>query len=155
MKKYYQGKYPCVNISKYKGNHKEIYYRSKWELLVFRWCDLNADVIEWNSEEHVIPYICRTDKKQHRYFVDLYIKYKTGKMVLIEIKPESQSKEPKITKRKKQTTYIAEALTWEKNKSKWEAAHTYCVDRGMSFQVWGEKALLSIGINVSPDRKPK
>ena len=63
MNKFYQGKYQCVNYTKYKGNPKEIYYRSKWELLVFRWCDLNSDVVEWSSEQITIPYICKTDNK--------------------------------------------------------------------------------------------
>ena len=48
-----------------------------------------------------------------------------------------------------------ETLTYQKNISKWEAARIYASDRGMFFQVWGESALKSIGINVNFNRKPK
>lgn len=153
MPKFYQGKFTPTNIAKYKGNYREVYYRSRWELLVFRWCDINDDVTEWSSEEIIIPYVCRTDKKTHRYYVDLYIQFKSGRKFLIEVKPESQSVEPTKTKNKKEKTYLMESLTWMKNKSKWEAAKVYAADRGMYFQVWGEQALASIGINVNPGRK--
>ena len=153
--RYYQGLYAPKNKKKDKGNIDQVFYRSRWELLVFRWCDLNPDVIEWASEETIIPYICNTDKKQHRYFVDLFIKFKSGRKFLIEIKPESQSVEPQPKKGKKTSTFLMETLKKQKNISKWEAARIYASDRGMFFQVWGESALKSIGINVNFNRKPK
>lgn len=155
MTRFYQGTYKPYNVKKYKGNPDNVCYRSRWELLVFRWCDLNDDVVEWSSEETVIPYVCRTDKKVHRYFIDLYVKFKSGRKFLIEIKPESQTVEPKKTKGKRQTTYIMESLTYAKNISKWEAARAYAADRGMYFQVWGEQALKSIGVNVDLKGKKK
>lgn len=153
--RYYQGIYAPKNKKKYIGNLDQVFYRSRWELLVFRWCDLNPDVVEWASEETVIPYICQTDKKQHRYFVDLYLKFKSGRKFLIEIKPESQSTEPKPKKGKKTSTFLMETLTYKKNMSKWETAKQYASDRGMYFQVWGESALKSIGINVNFNKRTK
>lgn len=147
-KRYYQGQYQVLNKTKYKGDFDKVMYRSRWEALTFKWCDLNPDVIEWSSEEIVIPYMCRTDNRQHRYFVDLYLKFKNGKMLLVEIKPEIQIKEPKFNKKKKESTMLNEGLTYLKNISKWDAARAFAHDNGMTFQVWGETALKSIGINI-------
>ena len=63
----YKGKWKPKNIKKYKGDYTKIVYRSLWERNVFRWMDANPDVIEWNSEEIIVPYICGTDRKFHRY----------------------------------------------------------------------------------------
>ncbi len=153
--RYYQGLYSPKNTKKYLGNTDNVIYRSRWELLVFRWCDLNPDVIEWVSEEITIPYICQTDNKQHTYYVDLYIKYKSGKRVLVEVKPEKQGIEPKPSKGKKTSTLLTEALVYQKNISKWTAARKYANINGMHFEVWGETALKSIGINVTETRNPK
>ena len=51
MIRYYQGFYTPKNTKKYLGDADKVIYRSRWELLVFRWCDLNPDIVEWVSEE--------------------------------------------------------------------------------------------------------
>ena len=134
----YSGIYKVKNPKKYRGDFTKVVFRSGWELKVFIWCDNNPDVKEWSSEEVVIPYFYAVDKKYHRYFVDLKIKYKSGKTVLVEIKPEKETELPKVTKTKK---YMTEALTYVKNINKWEAADNYAKDRGWEFQVWTEKTL--------------
>jgi hypothetical protein len=38
--------------------------------------DKDPSIVEWSSEEHVIPYRSPIDNRMHRYFVDFYIKKK-------------------------------------------------------------------------------
>ena len=96
------------------------------------WCDKNAGVLEWGSEEIVIPYISPIDSRRHRYFPDFYIKVKNqyGKIdkYIIEIKPKYQVNGPKPGKRKTKT-YINEVKTYAVNQAKWKAAEEYCLDR--------------------------
>ena len=148
----YSGIYKVKNPKKYKGDFTKVIFRSGWELKVFIWCDNNPDVREWSSEEVVIPYYYAVDKKYHRYFVDLKIKYKSGKVVLVEIKPEKETELPKASKTKK---YMTEALTYVKNMNKWEAAENYAKDRGWEFQVWTENTLQELGLMTKMPGKLK
>lgn len=115
----YSGKYIPADISKYRGDHTKITFRSLWERQVFKWCDTNPHIEWWCSEELIINYVCMTDNKTHRYYPDLVIKYKTGLTCVIEIKPAAQTVKPKVGKTKRKSTYIAESLTYMKNRSKW------------------------------------
>lgn len=139
----YSGKYSPANPKKYKGNPTEIYYRSLWELKFMKWCDCNSNVLEWGSEEIVVPYKSPLDGKYHRYFVDFYIKVNTAKGIkkyLIEIKPKKQTIEPKVQQRKTKR-YVQEVTTYIKNIAKWEAAKEYCEDRRMEFLILTEEHL--------------
>jgi hypothetical protein len=40
------------------------------------YCDSSASIIEWGSEEIIIPYLSPWDGKKHRYYPDFYIKVK-------------------------------------------------------------------------------
>ena len=71
----YSGKYRPTNSKKYRGNIDKIYYRSLWERKFMVYCDRNEKIIEWGSEEVVIPYRSPIDGKLHRYFPDFYIKF--------------------------------------------------------------------------------
>ena len=103
MRQYYQGKYKVKNYQKYKGDPTNVIYRSSWELKFLKYCDLNDNVLEFGSEEVIVPYMSPLDNRIHRYFPDFYIKVreKNGKIkkYLIEIKPKKQvigpSKNPK------------------------------------------------------------
>lgn len=145
--KTYKGKYRVKNIKKYEGDPTKCIFRSLWERQAFRWLDEHPKVIKWSSEEVIVPYKCKTDGKMHRYYTDLKIKMADGKTYLIEIKPEAQTKEPKVRSRKTKK-YINEVLTYVKNQSKWEAAQEYCENRGWVFQVWTESTLKSFGIKL-------
>lgn len=142
-KQYYQGKYKPKHPNKYDGDPTNIIYRSSWELKFCNWCDYNPNVIQWSSEEVVIPYLCCTDNKVHRYYVDFKIQVKDKsnqiKTYLVEIKPQSQTQEPK--KRKKTKKYIQEVMLYGKNTSKWKAAQEYCKDRGWHFKIITEQEL--------------
>jgi hypothetical protein len=144
-RQYYQGKYPIQNYMKYRGNPTEIYYRSGWELKFMVYCDRNPNIVEWNSEETVIPYLSPVDDKIHRYFVDFWIKVKiqdgSVREFLVEIKPKAQTKEPKLRK-KKTRRFLSEALTYETNQAKWASARVYCAKHGMEFLILTEDDLL-------------
>jgi hypothetical protein len=122
-------------------------FRSLWERQAFRWLDEHPKVVKWSSEEVVVPYKCKTDGKMHRYYTDLKIKLSDGKTYIIEIKPEAQTKEPKVRSRKTKK-YINEVMTYVKNQSKWEAAREYCDSRGWVFQIWTERTMKSFGIKL-------
>ena len=105
---------------------------------------LNENILEWGSEEIIIPYRSPVDGKVHRYFPDFYIKVResTGytKKYIIEIKPKKQTAPPK--KPKRQTSgYLREAYEYAKNQAKWEAASEWCKDRSYIFKVFTEKEL--------------
>lgn len=143
MVKYYQGIYKPINPSKYQGDPTQIVFRSGWERKFMVWCDHNSAILSWSSEETVIPYMCPTDNKWHRYFVDAKITVQTSTGVrtyLVEIKPFKQTQPPSVPKRKTQQ-YITEVMTWGKNSAKWKAAREYCKDRNWEFKIITEKEL--------------
>jgi len=143
----YKGRYTPKNKHKYVGDSTKVVYRSLWERNTFRWLDANEDITAWGSEEIVVPYVCGTDNKVHRYFVDLFFKTQDGKTYLIEIKPKKELTPPK-NPGKRTRKYIQESLTYVKNQSKWKAATEFALDRGMIFQVWTEDTLKSMGISI-------
>ena len=143
----YSGLYKAKNVSKYKGDHANIIYRSLWEKAVFQWCDKNPKVKGWSSEEIVVPYYYDVDKKYHKYYVDVKIVFE-DKTLLVEIKPEKETVPPVGAKRTKR--YITEGLTYVKNMNKWEAADSYAKDRGWEFQVWTEKTLQEMKLLSKP-----
>ena len=142
----YKGRYKVKNPSKYKGNPTQVIFRSLWERQVFRWCDENSSVLQWSSEEIIIPYRCKTDKRLHRYYPDVYIKTK-DREYLIEIKPKKETVPPR-DRSKKTKTYLNEVMTYIKNTSKWDAAKEYCADRGFIFDIWTEDTLKKMGIKL-------
>mgnify|MGYP000084232538 FL=1 len=139
----YSGKFKIKNLSKYKGDFDNIIYRSLWEKNVFKWCDDNPKVKAWSSEETIIPYYYEADKKYHRYFPDVKIVLE-NKTILVEIKPAVQTEPPTGPRRTKR--YISEGYTYVKNMNKWEAAKSFCKDRGWEFQIWTENTLQNMGL---------
>lgn len=144
MAKYKQGLFTPKFPEKYRGDVHHIVFRSSWEQRFFVWCDLNASVIEWSSEEIVIPYICETDGKRHRYFLDAHVKIKNKRgeveLYLVEIKPMAQTLPPKYPG-KQTKRYLAEAETFIKNQSKWKAAKSFAEKNNANFIILTEKEL--------------
>ena len=134
-----RGKYFPQKPNKYKGDYRNIVYRSGWELKFMKFCDYNSSITEWGSEEIIIPYISPVDGKRHRYFPDFYVKSK-GKKYIVEVKPLRQTKEPK-TQKKVTKKYINEVVTWSVNNAKWKAATEFCKDYNMEFMIITEKEL--------------
>jgi len=140
----YKGKYTPSYPKKYKGDPNNIVYRSLWERKFMIYCDDNRNILEWGSEEVIVPYRSPIDNRYHRYFPDFYIKVKesndTIKKMIIEIKPFKQCIEPKV-KQRKTKGYIYEVVEYAKNQAKWNAAKEWCLDRGYEFKVLTENEL--------------
>ena len=138
----YKGRYNPVNPKKYKGNPQNIIYRSLWERKFMVYCDTNDKVLEWGSEEIIIPYISPWDSKVHRYFPDFYIKVKQSsgniKKFIIEVKPKKQTRPPKPVERKTKR-WIKEVRTFGINEAKWKHATKWCKDNDMEFKILTEE----------------
>jgi hypothetical protein len=141
---YIQGIYQPKNPEKYRGS-SPIIYRSGLELKTFRYLDNNVNILTWGSESVVIPYQSPKDGKVHKYFVDIVasLKDRTGKIqkLLIEVKPEKQTRPPTITAKKKQSTMLYEKVTWAVNQAKWDAARQWCKKNEYTFLILNEKHL--------------
>ena len=131
--KTYKGRYKPKNPSKYVGDVNNVVYRSMWERHVMKWCDERSDIVQWMSEELVIPYICETDNKPHRYFMDFVIQYKSGRVVLVEVKPFKETKRPERKQGKSQRiagTILRSGL--RKNSPLWVSCRSHCDPRNHS-----------------------
>lgn len=134
----YKGKFSPKNPQKYMGDPRNIVYRSSWECKIMDSFDKRSDVLSWSSEEMAIPYVSPVDGRRHRYFPDFIVKVRTKdgsiKTMMVEVKPEKQSRPPqkksRVTKQ-----YIQEVVTWGVNQAKWKAAIEYCKDRKWTFLV--------------------
>lgn len=108
-------------------------------------CDTTDTIVEWGSEEIIVPYRCPTDGKAHRYYPDFYIKVKNKQgqtqKYIIEIKPKRQVEGPDKTPKRKTTAWKREVLTFMKNTAKWDAAREFCEDRQMKFLILTEDHL--------------
>ena len=145
----YKGKFQPTNPKKYRGNVKDITFRSSWELLFAKHCDLNPDIVQWSSEETVIGYYSTADGKNRRYYMDFAVTYKDGTRFLFEVKPYAQTIMPKPHGNKKAGRYEKELYTWTVNVDKWKAAKKFAEERKMQFKILTEKTLRShFGIKV-------
>ena len=110
------------------------------------WCDSSEKILQWSSEEIVIPYISPIDNKRHRYFPDFLVQTKNG-WTLIEVKPLIETKPPKkllvekLTLKKKRR-YARAVKTWLVNEAKWIAAKKVCETKGWGWQILTEKQLV-------------
>ena len=141
----YKGKYIPTNPKKYRGDPSQVIYRSLWERKLMVYCDRNNKVVEWGSEEVIIPYMSPKDGKLHRYFPDFYMKVKqsngTHKRFIIEVKPKAQCKEPVKNPKRITKKWFNEVVTYAVNQAKWKSATEYCENQGMEFKVLTEDHL--------------
>ena len=142
--KTHKGYYKPRNPDKYNGDPNNIIYRSSWERMCMVYFDNNPNVLQWGSEEVIVPYRSPIDGRLHRYYPDFLIKVLTSKgdtdTILIEVKPYSQTQPPIVSSRKTKK-YINEVATYGINSSKWHFAKEYCKDRGWKFQIITENEL--------------
>ena len=136
----YKGKFIPTNRNKYKGDINNIIYRSLWERKFMVHCDNIPEIIEWGSEEIVVPYISPLDRKRHRYFPDFYIKTNNGDKFMIEIKPKKFTKPPRATKTLTKA-FLHETKEWARNCAKWTAAKEVCEKHGWKFLIFTEDHL--------------
>ena len=141
----YKGRYKPQNPQKYKGDPTNIVYRSLLERRFMVYCDSNPSILEWSSEEIVVPYKSPIDNRWHRYFVDFWIETinKEGQIEhsLIEIKPKKQTIQPHISENKVTKGKMQEIKDWVINNAKWEAAKSFCQDKGWKFIILTEKEI--------------
>jgi hypothetical protein len=140
----YRGPFRPKNPQKYNGDPTKIIYRSLWELRLMRYFDSRDEIIEWSSEEVVIPYRSPKDRKIHRYFPDFVIKTRGAdgniNTIMIEVKPLVQTKEP-VKNPKHPRRYLKEVMTYGINIAKWKAAQEFCADRKWQFKIMTEKEI--------------
>ena len=148
-KQKYKGKFTPENPSKYAGDCNNIIYRSMWERRCMKYFDNNPSILQWASEEVVIPYYDTATKKVRRYFPDFLIKIKDKngqeKTHLIEVKPSKDMRPPVGGMGKKKSTVLYEMKTYQMNRDKFAAARKWCDDRNIIFDIWTEKHLQQKG----------
>lgn len=144
----YSGRFTPENISKYKGDVRKITYRSSWEQYMMRWLDRHPEVVQWNSEEVVIPYFCNAEGKKRRYFMDFWARFKDGQQFFFEVKPAKETVAPpkpvKLTTAAKKR-YINEVYTYSVNQDKWKAAQATADKMGIQFRLITEHSLKKLG----------
>ena len=140
----YKGRYTPKNPKKYKGDHHNIVYRSLWERKFMVYCDNSDNILEWGSEEIIIPYLSPWDGKLHRYFPDFYIKVRQAsgniKKFIIEVKPKKQTRPPEPVHRKTKK-WLNEVKTYSINEAKWKSASEWCSNNDMEFKILTEEEL--------------
>lgn len=139
----YKSKYKPKNPHKYVGNPNNIICRSLWERTFCKYLDENINIIRWSSEELQIPYVSPVDNQIHMYYPDFLFEAKKGDLVetiVVEIKPEKQTKEPKPGKKSKRT-FVTETIQYQINTSKWESAKKFCGKNGWKFMILTENNL--------------
>lgn len=100
--------------------------------------DSRPDVLRWNNEEIVIPYLSPKDNAVHEYFPDFYVELTDRNNIvqkyIVEVKPIHEAEE-KYAKhdRSKQSLGV--------NNAKWASAAIYCDSRGLIFKVITEHSL--------------
>ena len=137
------GKYKVHNKAKYVANLQEVVYRSSWELKYMKYLDRHPSVLEWASENVIIPYYNQIEKKTRRYFVDFYVKIQNPegeiKKYIIEVKPASQSFHERVGKSKQNQS------AWVVNQAKWSAASAWCKQKGIFFRIVTEDDIFHQG----------
>ena len=127
------------------GDPNRIIYRSLWERKFMKYCDNNNAILEWGSEEVIIPYLSPWDGKIHRYFPDFYIKVKqhdnTIKKFIIEVKPKKQCVSPTQNPKRRTKKWFGEMKTWGINQAKWQYATEWCGKNDMEFKILNEDHL--------------
>ena len=104
-----------------------------------KYLDRQPGVLQWNSEEIIIPYKSPIDGKWHRYYPDFWVKTSKGESI-IEIKPKKQTKPPKENP-KHRIRYLREVKTFVVNEAKWKAAEEFCENKGFQWQIMTEDTL--------------
>jgi len=142
MARFAQGKFRLKFPEKYAGNRTPT-YRSSWEYTFMKFCDEHPNVSQWASEAVKIPYRNPLTGKHTIYVPDFFIVYadKGGKqkVELIEVKPKNQSVRENLGRsRANQAHYVI-------NMAKWEAARSWCKQKGIFFRVITEEDIFHQG----------
>lgn len=138
------------NKAKYRGSNPDnIVARSSWEKACMKFFDNSSMVVSWSSESVVVRYFSLIDQRDHRYFIDFAVELASGKKLLIEVKPEAQTRPPKPPSSGRMTKSFKNAQdTYAVNVCKWKAAIKYAEMNGWEFAIWTESTLKKMGIRI-------
>ena len=116
----------CYGFKKFfsNKNQKNIYYQSSYELVAFQQLESDDEALIFSRCPFGIPYFIKGNK--HNYLPDIFVTYKDGSKLVIEIKP---------------SVFVNDPV----NIAKWKSAIKYCKKEDYIFKVWTEKEL---GIKV-------
>lgn len=121
--------------------------------------DEHPDVIEWSSEEIIVPYKVPVPVNKNknnrfpvrRYFPDFWVKKRlpNGEIVceVIEVKPKKETTPPDQSKKNATPTgrisrrFLNEVAKYAINQAKWNAAENYCRAKGWRFRIMTEEHL--------------
>lgn len=148
--KCYKGVFEVRNPNKYVGKESPI-FRSRLEKKVMLALDASPHVVQWASEQPLIPYVHPVRTLQEgkqivwNYHPDFLIKLTDGTKTwveLIEIKPAKQTKAP-LPWGKGRSKKLAEyeAQTYSVNVAKWERAIEFCEQNGWKFRIVTEQTI--------------
>ena len=135
-----KGKYKPKNPQKYKGDPRNIIYRSGWERDVMKWLDDKDNVLWWQSEEKCFWYRDELRKQNRRYFPDFIVCFQRDygeEIRVIEVKPKKYCAPPKTPKRKTKSYYY-HMEQYLLNQMKWKSMEKICEDRGWNFSILTE-----------------
>ena len=132
---------------KYAGDAGSIVYRSEMERVFMSKLDASPDVLAWASEPLIIPWADPATGRQRRYVPDFLVKRRgrdgVTETILVEVKMRKESPQHARPEKRNKTTkrFIAEVMTIEHNRCKWQAAERFCAAHGMKFMVLTETEL--------------
>jgi len=129
-----------INPIKYVGKSNIVTVRSSLELKYIIFLDTNDRVLEWSSEDKIFNYKDLLGKN-HRYYIDFWLKYINNDGIVfekfVEIKPYYQTIPPK------QTYSRYSKAQWVQNNLKWQAVKDYCLlNENVKFEIVTEKNLI-------------
>lgn len=142
-----KSRYLLKNRRKYIGDPSKLIAKSMLERAAFIWADNNPRIKKWGYEIIKVDYICATDKRPHKYIIDLALYWADGSVELVEIKPGHQTQAPR---RRQRTTkkYINEVYEYVKNTSKWKYADLFAKSKGWKFSIWDQTVLKNKGATI-------
>lgn len=127
-------------MQSYKDGH--IQYKSSLEENAFRYADNNINVTKFSIEPFHIKYLKPTDRKIHRYYIDMFLEIKNELKFIVEIKSTSQTippKKPYKKTAKSMRNYQRALGTYMVNRAKWLAAEEFAEKNDMRFIILTEK----------------
>lgn len=125
-------------------NKIKLNFKSSLELTALKYCDMNKYVKSYSLEPFAISYLKPTTGRIHRYFVDLFIEFDNNQKFIVEIKPFSETIEPKKPSKKTEKAllnYQKALQTFAINTAKWSSAQAFCKEKGLTFIILTENEL--------------
>ena len=117
---------------------KPVIFRSSYEHKFIWWLEKSHDVKRWGSESVCIPYYMPNDPNVHHYWPDYIVEMTDGQVLLIEVKPYSQTVPPNPVLNDRESHAYK---TYVKNYCKWKAAQQFCEHHNMKFKILTERTI--------------